>query len=34
LSVTLFEKVHILQVFEKSDYTISSRDNPNQLLLL
>ncbi len=34
LSVTLFEKVHILQVFEKSVYQNLNQCNSNQLLLL
>lgn len=34
LSVTLFEKVPILQVFEKIDYKLSNHDISNQLSLL
>ena len=34
LSVTLFEKVSILQVFKKSDYNLIPTINPNQLSFL
>ena len=34
LSVTLFEKVHILQLFTNNDYTNTELTNPNQLSLL
>ena len=33
LSVSLFEKVPILQLFTKSDYNVSLNNNPNQLSL-